>query len=63
MNKEQPAFPVVGIIGGQLHHGMTMRDYFAAKAMTALAQQIENDKSLARISYVIADAMLEAREK
>jgi hypothetical protein len=49
--------------------GMTLRDYFAAKAMQGmLANPVEgNDgmisKRLALWSYEIADAMLEAREK
>ncbi len=43
--------------------GMTLRDYFAAKAMQSLLPQ-HGDKSadeVARVSYVIADAMLKAR--
>jgi hypothetical protein len=43
--------------------GMTLRDYFAAKAMQAL---IDNDGLFSEIptqAYAIADAMLKAREK
>jgi hypothetical protein len=47
--------------------GMTLRDYFAAKAMAAaMTNPHLNDKSSADIamgSYRIADAMLEARNK
>lgn len=48
--------------------GMTLRDYFAAKAMQGLLSRIGNDKInahsvLAQRTYQIADAMLEAREE
>jgi hypothetical protein len=42
--------------------GMTLRDYFAAKAMQAL---IDNDGLFSEIptqAYTLADAMLKARE-
>ena len=44
------------------HVGMTLRDYFAAKAMQAL---IDNDGLFSEIpthAYALADAMLKARE-
>lgn len=51
--------------------GMTLRDYFAAKAMQALLSRDntsafgtdhqENNKVCANVSYILADAMLEAR--
>ena len=44
------------------YEGMTMRDYFAAKAMQAL---IDNDGLFSEIptqAYALADAMLKARE-
>jgi len=51
---------------GYLNHdftmGMTLRDYFAAKAMQALAQGNYFDAT-ARQAYMIADAMLREREK
>lgn len=52
--------------------GMTLRDYFAAKAMEgALAGSMadgsslekESPREIALIAYIIADAMLVAREK
>lgn len=51
--------------------GMTLRDYFAAKAMqsflTITAEQEMDEqaayKAVATMSYRIADAMLAAREK
>ena len=46
--------------------GMSLRDYFAAKAMQGmiinpLAFSYTGDKTLANQSYLIADAMLKAR--
>ena len=58
--KNAPAFPTVMI--GELEGGMTLRDYFAAKAMQAL---IDNDHLFWEIptqAYELADAMLKARE-
>ena len=52
-----PAFP------DWTKDGMTLRDYFAAKAMQAL---IDNDGLFSEIptqAYALADAMLAAREK
>ena len=51
-----------------LHDGMTLRDYFAAKAMQALLSDGDwradmLPKDTAHISYVVADAMLKAREE
>lgn len=84
MNTGGPAFPgpYVTEKGGLevvwKQGGMTLRDYFAAKAMngileTALdwfptgrkadAESLEICKDLARDSYAIADAMLKAREQ
>ena len=49
---------------------MTLRDYFAAKAMASFVRNYQNtpvdandlNKAIARWSYNIADAMLEARK-
>jgi hypothetical protein len=41
---------------------MTLRDYFAAKAMHALVNRIVSNSELGRTAYEIADAMLKARE-
>lgn len=47
--------------------GMTLRDYFAAKAMQAITLDYINaadyDSDIARTSYRIADAMLAARKE
>ena len=42
--------------------GMTLRDYFAAKAMQGIAKGIEDEVRAARWCYEMADAMLEARK-
>ena len=63
--KHAPAFPTVMI--GEIEGGMTLRDYFAAKAMTGLlTAEIVGEYSnehVAEIAYRIADAMLKAREE
>ena len=47
-------------------YGMTLRDYFAAKAMTGLlTAEIVGEytnEHIANISFLIADAMMKARE-
>jgi hypothetical protein len=56
-----PAFPVA--YGGGRIEGMTLRDYFAAKAMQGLlASEVEASmKEFAKKAYAMSDAMLEAR--
>lgn len=55
-----PAFPAP-IIGVDDHEGMTLRDYFAAKALSALIHS-RNPEDAAAEAYEYADAMLKARE-
>ena len=62
-----PAFPIVIDIGQgvEWHRGMSLRDYFAAKAMQAFIWRavVEMDMEDAAIdAYEMADAMLKARE-
>lgn len=73
-----PAFPHHdGSFGGAMDsgtHGMTLRDYFAAKAMAILWDAFdkgycgtedlsgETNSMIAKGAYQIADAMLRARE-
>ena len=61
MNKEESVIPMF-TNGSTLDPGLTIRDYFAAKAMQALAQGNYFDAT-ARQAYMIADAMLKEREK
>ena len=74
-----PAFPIVGHfygdkLGGQLFHGMTLRDYFAAEVLPAVYKDyLEGARlegwadgwrdGLAGEAYEMADAMLKARTK
>ena len=64
-----PAFPSTHHNGwGEPEKGMTLRDYFAAKAMQGLLsdpdwrQEMDFDDT-ALAAYKMADAMLAAREK
>lgn len=41
--------------------GMTLRDYFAAKAMQAMAQKYSHEGDVSRNAYKIADAMMKER--
>ncbi len=70
MSKETggSAFPWNGQLNRDLEElsGMTLRDYFAAKAMQALVPGISGDNwenITASQAYIMADAMLEARKK
>jgi hypothetical protein len=71
-----PAFPVhpdmagqLGCVPSQSDAGMTLRDYFAAKAMQALiiangpAPQGGWPTYAERTAYLVADAMLKARKQ
>jgi hypothetical protein len=65
--KDTPAFPQqvqVAADGTTWFDGMTLRDYFAAKALANKYTQNENmpDK-VAEWAYAVADAMLKAREQ
>ena len=58
-----PAFPVTDECSGML--GMTLRDYFAAKAMQGLLVSFPGESMQREVitdSYKLADAMLEARK-
>jgi hypothetical protein len=65
-----PAFPSTNSMATasgvmtQGHPGMTLRDYFAAKAMQAWLVGVNRPKveHCAKQAYEIADAMLAARE-
>lgn len=61
-----PAFPVPGLQHDESFNGMTLRDYFAAKAMqgecAAHTNRRPDAKETAEFAYRVADAMLAARE-
>lgn len=64
-----PAFPIPA--SDMQYNGLSIRDYFAAKAMQAFYSGIlacgepmtlEDDAVFAKRSYILADEMLKARE-
>tara|TARA_R110000823_G_scaffold270816_1_gene390351 strand:+ start:51 stop:257 length:207 start_codon:yes stop_codon:yes gene_type:complete len=65
----QPAFPsgndvTLGDWKSHGHSGMTLRDYFAAKAMQSLVLQGDTViEDCAILAYEMADAMLKERAK
>jgi hypothetical protein len=76
-NKQIPAFPLENI---PYHSGMTLRDYFAAKALPLVMQMRTDDynkemgkdwnwdigedaEDIAKLTYKLANAMLEARDE
>ena len=67
----EPAFPGVTYItlnGEKNPEGMTLRDYFAAKALPMAIQEMNEAESFdlndsATMAYHYADAMMKAREK
>ena len=69
-NTGGPAFPYEyfdkQLNQGRVMHGMTLRDYFAAKAMQCMGQLMtkpySNLDSTAETAYKMADAMLKARQ-
>jgi hypothetical protein len=49
--------------GGDVMGTLTLRDYFAAKAMQAIVSNGDVDpQKISQASYIIADAMLKARD-
>ena len=70
-NTGGPAFPVshdMALVAGLKNaYGMTLRDYFAAKAMEGFlvcdVKYASDADMIARDAYVMADAMLKARAK
>lgn len=65
MNKNQKSGPAFPSITGYM--GMTLRDYFAAKAMQAIISRPDNQDipidDVAADAYDLADAMLKVREE
>lgn len=73
MNEKEtggPAFPAQHFDMAEGEHGMTLRDYFAAKAMQGFIASPRGtpdgkdatDIYYAKVAYIMADAMLEARK-
>ena len=67
-NTGGPAFPApAGRLTPITDQGMTLRDYFAAKALPTAIKEVEdagtyNLADVAAIAYQYADAMLKARQ-
>lgn len=65
-NTGGPAFPTksydVARQTWTIEEGMTMRDYFAAKAMQGLMDAAMPMPEIAEAAYDMADAMLKARK-
>lgn len=78
MNKDTGGYAFAAVstswnkFDGHLQEGMTLRDYFAAKAMASFVAQHSEYKEAERVEYFnlvpsaayeVADAMLKARNK
>lgn len=65
--KIQSAFPVTDAYTVSTERGMTLRDYFAAKAMAALLSRTDYESNsyqdVAEMAYIAADAMMLERDK
>ena len=74
--KEIPAFPAPAGVSHITEQGMTLRDYFAAQSIQTAMQMVKHDlkqddedfywcevhrEIIAKRTYQLADAMLEAR--
>ena len=63
MKSGLPAFPTWNVV--DITKGMTLRDYFAATALSGLLQYSNDsydDDAIAQLAYSLADAMMEARK-
>jgi hypothetical protein len=67
INDGGPAFPNLGYNADKNYNGMTLRDWFAGQAMTAIIGSLycapeTTFKEVSGKAYAQADAMLKARE-
>ena len=63
-----PAFPAPAGVSHITEQGMTLRDYFAAKALPMAIQEMNEAESYnindaAIVAYQYADAMMDARQE
>lgn len=69
MKGQEPAFPLNGDYqkGTKSAQGLTIRDYFAAKAMQGICSHFETwgltAEEIVKRSYQMADAMIQERNK
>jgi hypothetical protein len=68
--KDGPAFPSTETFKGRFNPGLTIRDYFAAKAMQGLIAtsdsrpgELGHEDWISRSAYAIADEMMKTREE
>lgn len=61
MKISPPAFPTY--LAENMALGMTLRDYFAAAALIAFANQGGEFQQIVKDAYCIADAMMKARDE
>jgi hypothetical protein len=64
INDGGPAFPWLAVPASNNHGGMTLRDYFAAKAMQGMSARVTTtgaEVEIVKQAYRVADAMLAAR--
>jgi hypothetical protein len=47
---------------GQFLETISLRDYFAAKAMQAFVEKYSHEGDISRNAYKVADAMMKARQ-
>ena len=61
---EQPAFPIdADAYADSDLSGMSLRDYFAAKALIPMVGRRLGDAEVAQCAYALADAMMRERDK
>ena len=71
MTKEIPAFPAMHFDLTEHEHGMTLRDYFAAKAMQGMLANPKLQEQILKAgqswieesAWAVADAMMQERLK
>ena len=66
MNEQQSAFPTSGLEytdkgRSWAQAGMTLRDYFAAKALQTILARKSDYVEASKLAYLAADAMMEVR--
>ena len=63
INDGGPAFSCPEDESNMRNKGMSLRDYFAAKALPVCMSEYSDPKNIAHAAYLIADAMLKARQE
>lgn len=62
-----PAFPLPSVSGSPIHLGLTIRDWFAGKALSGFVSnrnaRLKDHDNVAETCYLFADAMLRKRSR